>query len=146
MRVSRMILLVFISVCTLSILAGMAMAGEYVAKQGDTWDKVAKATGNKVEELAKMNKVKDAKGSAPVTAGTKIVFFSKEDLEDALKWAEQEKDRVSYGTEKYSVFMSAYTALKAKRIEYAADDPYPYGIRFNEALEYAKAWRSSGKK
>ncbi len=95
MRVSRMILLVFISVCTLSILTGMAVAGEYVAKQGDTWDKVAKATGNKVEELAKMNKVKDAKGSAPVTAGTKIVFFSKEDLEDALKWAEQEKDRVS---------------------------------------------------
>ena len=82
MRVSRMILLVFISVCTLSILTGMAVAGEYVAKQGDTWAKVAKATGNKVDELAKMNKVKDAKGSAPVAAGTKIVFFSKEDLDD----------------------------------------------------------------
>ena len=146
MRVSRMILLVFISVCALSILTGMAVAGEYVAKQGDTWDKVAKATGNKVDELAKMNKIKDAKGSAPVAAGTKIVFFSKEDLEDALQWAEQEKNRVSYGTEQYSVFMSAYTNLKAKRIEYAVDDPYPYGIRFNEALKYAESWRSSGKK
>ena len=58
MKIHKGILLTFVFVCALSISSGVAVAGEYVAKQGDTWAKVAKETGNTVSELAKMNKLK----------------------------------------------------------------------------------------
>ena len=61
MKVYKGILFIFVFVCALSISSGVVVAGEYVAKQGDTWAKVAKTTGNTVNELAKMNKLKDIK-------------------------------------------------------------------------------------
>ena len=141
MKRCKGVLLTFVILFAFSIFSVVAVAGEYVAKQGDTWAKVAKETGNSVNELAKMNKLKDIKDSDAVPAGQKIIFLGKKDIEDALKWAEQEKKRVSYGTGEYSTYMQAYTNLKSKRIEYSPDDPYPYGIRFTQALEYAKSWR-----
>jgi len=123
----------------------MARAGEYVAKQGDTWAKVAKATGNTVKQLGLMNKVKDPKDSDPVPAGKKIVTLSKDDIENALKWCEKRHKELSYGTGEYSKNFSAMSNLKANRIEYAADDPVPYGIVFTEVLEYANYWQSGGK-
>lgn len=143
MRACVTILLVFVVVCTLSISSGMAVAGEYVAKQGDTWAKAAKATGNTVSELAKMNKVKAPKDSDPVPAGQKIVFLSKDDVECALQWCEKRRGALSYGTGEFTKVLQALTDLKNKRIEYSPDDPYPYGIRFTDVLEYAKAWRGS---
>ena len=92
-----------------------------------------------------MNKLKDIKDADPVAAGTKILFLSKEEMEDALKWCEQRKKEVSYGTGEYSKYYAALTSLKSKRIEYCADDPYPYGVRFTEVIEYAKAYRNAKK-
>ena len=145
MKVYKGTLLIFVFVCALSISSGVVVAGEYVAKQGDTWAKVTKVTGNTVNELAKMNKLKDIKDSDSISAGKKIIFLCKKDVECALKWCEKRHKELSYGTGEYSKNFSAMTNLKANRIEYAADDPVPYGIRFTEVLEYAKSWQSGGK-
>ena len=85
MKGYRMFLWVFICICALQISSSRAGAGEYVAKQGDTWAKVAKATGNTVKQLGLMNKIKDPKDADPVPAGKKIVTLSKDEVENALK-------------------------------------------------------------
>jgi len=141
MKLYRVILLVFVFMCFLSFSSGIAVAGEYVAKQGDTWAKVAKATGNKVDELAKMNKVKDIKDSDPVSTGQKVIFLGKDDIDDAKQWCEKRHKELDYGTGEYSKNFAALNNLKAKRFEYSPDDPYPYGIRFTEVFEYAEKWR-----
>jgi hypothetical protein len=143
MKSYRMFLWVFTCTCALLISSSMAGAGEYVAKQGDTWAKVAKATGHTVKQLGLMNKIKEPKDSDPVPAGKKIITLSKEDIECAVKCCEKRHKEFSYGTGEYSKNFAALTNLKAKRFEYSPDDPYPYGIRFTEVLEYAKSWRGN---
>ena len=143
MKGYRMFLWVFTCIGALLLSSSRAVAGEYVAKQGDTWAKVAKATRNTVKQLGLMNKVKDPKDSDPVPAGKKIVTLSKDDIENALKWYEKRHKELSYGTGEYSKNFSAMTNLKANRFEYSPDDPYPYGIRFTEVLEYAKSWQGN---
>ena len=81
----RMFLWVFTCICALLISSSRAVAGEYVAKQGDTWAKVAKETGNTVKQLGLMNKIKDPKDADPVPAGKQIVTLSKDEVENALK-------------------------------------------------------------
>ena len=145
MKVYKGILLIFVFVCALSISSGVVVAGEYVAKQGDTWDKVAKTTGNTVNELAKMNKLKDIKDTDSVPAGKKIIFLGKNDIENALKWCNKHHKELEHGTGDYSKNFSALSNLRSNRIEYSADDPVPYGIRFTDVLEYAKRWQGGGK-
>ena len=137
----RMFLWVFTCICALLISSSRAGAGEYVAKQGDTWAKVAKATGNTVKQLGLMNKIKDPKDADPVPAGKKLVTLSKDEIETALKWCEKHHKELLHGTGDYSKNFSALNNLKSNRIEYSPDDPVPYGIRFTEVLEYAKSWQ-----
>ena len=139
MKGHRMFLGVFTFICALLISSSMVGAGEYVAKQGDTWAKVAKATGNTVKQLGLMNKIKDPKDADPVPAGKKIVTLSKDDIENALKWCEKRHKELSYGTGEFTKNFSAINNLKANRFEYSPDDPVPYGIRFTEVLEYSKS-------
>jgi len=145
MKVYKGILLIFVFVCALSISSGVVVAGEYVAKQGDTWAKVAKTTGNTVNELAKMNKLKDIKDADAVPAGKKIIFLCKKEIENALKYCNKHHKDLEHGTGDYSKNFSAMNNLRANRIEYAADDPVPYGILFTDVLEYAKLWEGGGK-
>jgi LysM repeat protein len=139
MKLFRVILLVF--VCVLLVSSSMAIAGEHVAKQGDTWAKVAKATGNTVEQLGKMNKIKNPKDSDPVPAGKKIIFLGKDDLDCAKKWCEKRYKELPYGEGDYAKIYSALQDIKNNRIEYSPDDPYPFGTRFTIILGYAEAWR-----
>ena len=147
MKIHKGILLTFVFVCALSISSGVAVAGEYVAKQGDTWAKVSKETGNTVSELAKMNKLDVCKESDSVPAGKKIICLSKDEIEDALKYLAKRKGELSYGTGEYSKIFADWNNLKDReiRVEYSPDDPYPYGTRFTEIIKYAEAWRSAHK-
>lgn len=145
MKMYKGILLNFVFICALSVSSGVAVCGEYVAKQGDTWAKVAKETGNTVNDLAKMNKLKDLKDSDSVPAGQNVTFLSKDEIQDALKYLVKRKGELSYGTGEYSKIFADWNNLKDKeiRVEYSPDDPYPYGTRFTDIIKYAETWRGT---
>ena len=129
----------------LMMWAGSARAAEYIAKEGDTWAKVCKATGNTVQQLAKMNKITEPKDSDPVAAGQKIVYLSSDDIECARKYCKKRLGEVSYGTGDYMKLISAKANLQGERFEYSAEARYPYGIRFNEVIELADKYYLSKK-